>query len=94
LWSIIAARLGYVQFPGTTTEPAKSGPGVAQSIQHIYKEFIAPFEAWYIAMIQEFKKHSNAALQAALSGSRYGMQQLLHMVNMPPAELENQCVDE
>jgi len=45
-WSVIAARLGYVQFPGTATEPAKSGLGVAQSIQHLYKEYIAPFEDW------------------------------------------------
>jgi len=45
-------------------------------------------------MIQEYKKHSNAALQNALIGSRYGVQQLLQMVNMPPAELQNLGVDE
>ena len=83
-----------MQFPGTATEPAKSGPGVAQSIQHLYKEYIAPFEAWYITMIQEYKKHSNAALHTALNGSRYGLQHLLQMVNMPHAELQSQGVDE
>ena len=83
-----------MQFPGTATEPAKSGPGVAQSIQHLYKEYIAPFETWYISMIQEYKKHSSAALQNALGGSRYELQQLLQMVNMPPAELQSRGVDE
>ena len=83
-----------MQFPGTLTEPAKSGPGVAQSIQHLYKKYIAPFEAWYMAMLQAFKRHPNAAFQNALSNSRYSPQQLLQMANMSLAELQNLGVDE
>jgi len=45
-------------------------------------------------VIQEYKKHSNAALQNALIGSRYGVQHLLQMVNMPLTELQNLGVNE
>ena len=49
LWDVIAGRMGFVQFSGTETEPAKSGPGVAQQLAHIYKELLAAFDHYYIS---------------------------------------------
>jgi hypothetical protein len=64
-------------------------------MQHLYKEYIAPFENWYMVMMQELKKQqANASLQAALSTTRYPLQQLLQMVNMSPSDLQSQGVDE
>ena len=47
-WPYIGAKLGFVNFPGTDTEPAMAGPDVAQHIQHVYKEFLAAFDSTYI----------------------------------------------
>ncbi|THH26990.1 hypothetical protein EUX98_g7197 [Antrodiella citrinella] len=47
-WPYIGAKLGFVNFPGTDTEPARAGPGVAQHLQHVYKEFLAAFDSMYI----------------------------------------------
>jgi len=95
IWSIIAARHGHVHFPGSATEPARSGPEVAQAMHYLYKEYIAPFEAWYVTMVQEHNKQL-ATVRAALSatGTHYSLQQLLQMVNMSPADLQSQGVDE
>lgn len=84
-----------MQFPGSATEPAKSGPAAAQVLRHLYKEHIAPFETWYMTVIQEYKKqHANAALQAAMGETRYSLHQILQMVNLSPADLQNQGMDE
>jgi len=48
LWSVIGARMGFVQFPGSDSEPAKSGPGVAQDLAHFYKEYLSGFDNFYI----------------------------------------------
>ncbi|PFH46808.1 hypothetical protein AMATHDRAFT_50769 [Amanita thiersii Skay4041] len=49
LWSAIGGRMGFVQFPGTETEPAKCGPALAQQLEHLYKQYLAPFDRAYIA---------------------------------------------
>lgn len=48
LWPVIGARLGYVQFPGSGTEPARSGPGVSQQLQHIYSVYLEQFDKIYV----------------------------------------------
>jgi hypothetical protein len=55
LWPIIGARMGFVQFPGTDTESAKSGPGVAQQLQHIYTEYLAQFDKIYMTSVLQKK---------------------------------------
>ena len=37
-----------MNFPGTEQEPARCGPGVAQHIQVVYKEYLAAFDTMYI----------------------------------------------
>jgi hypothetical protein len=87
LWCIIGGRLGFVQFPGTSTEPAKCGPAIAQSLQHLYKEFIVPFEVWYM-------QESRNKQQKSLSFNNRGWQQLLPLSNFSAAELHAQGIDE
>jgi len=100
LWCIIGGRLGFVQFPGTATEPAKAGPGVAQSLQHIYKEFIAPFEVWYLGHVQDFRKqqyvHMYSTLQSQLAsiGSPYTLQQIAQLSILSVADLRSQGFDD
>lgn len=48
LWPVIGARMGFVQFPGTSTEHAKSGPGVAQKLQHLYQQYLQQFDHIYV----------------------------------------------
>jgi len=47
-WPIIGAKLGFVQFPGNITEPAKSGPDVANFLKNIYSQYLELFDSHYI----------------------------------------------
>jgi hypothetical protein len=47
--------MGFVQFPGSDTEPAKSGPGVAQQLQNIYTECLAQFDQIYVRSVLQKK---------------------------------------
>ena len=100
LWCIIGGRLGFVQFPGTATEPAKAGPGVGQSLQHIYKEFIAPFEIWYLGHVQDFRKqqyfqmYSTLQSQLASIGSPCTLQQIAQLSALSVADLRSQGYDD
>lgn len=103
MWNIIGGRLGSVQFPGTDTEPAKSGPGVAQQLAHIYKEYLALFEQWYTAQAIENSKRMMAAgniqqphINSAVGGrwNAQQMQQVVQMSHLSVAELQAQGVDE
>ncbi|KAI0648888.1 hypothetical protein C8Q79DRAFT_1116664 [Trametes meyenii] len=63
LWSIIGARLGFVHIPGTDTEPARSGPGLALRLQAIYKDFLLGFDRQYfIMMARRHQQMMNAKL--------------------------------
>ncbi|OBZ72332.1 hypothetical protein A0H81_07506 [Grifola frondosa] len=63
-WPIIGANLGFVQFPGSETEPAKCGPGVAQHLQHVYREFLMMFDNAYIMSINKRRHQSALEMQA------------------------------
>ncbi|KAF8638705.1 hypothetical protein AX17_002000 [Amanita inopinata Kibby_2008] len=61
LWSIIGGRMGFVQFPGTETEPTKSGPAIAQQLEHIYRQYLANFDRAYIASVLDSRIKSTQA---------------------------------
>lgn len=68
-WPVIAAKIGFVQFPATDTEPAKSGPGIAAQIAHVYKEYLLTFDSVYIRSVWEKSvKVQQAQAQAAANG--------------------------
>lgn len=48
VWEVIAAKLGWNNFPGNGNEPGRSGPHIASHISNIYKEYLAEFEASYM----------------------------------------------
>lgn len=64
--------MGFVQFPGTDSNPAKSGPGVAQHLAHVYKEYLSGFDAVYISSVLESRRNMH---QAQLSGAQGGPSQ-------------------
>ncbi|EPS93290.1 hypothetical protein FOMPIDRAFT_1136478, partial [Fomitopsis schrenkii] len=51
LWPVIAAKLGFVQIPGSDTGPAKSGPIVAQHVREIYLRFLHEFDDMFRSSI-------------------------------------------
>ncbi|KAI6025775.1 hypothetical protein F5J12DRAFT_810324 [Pisolithus orientalis] len=48
-WSVIGGRMGWIQFPG---DPPRCGPGIAQQLQHTYKEHLSQFESAYIMTVR------------------------------------------
>ncbi|KIK62385.1 hypothetical protein GYMLUDRAFT_41817 [Collybiopsis luxurians FD-317 M1] len=56
LWPVIGGRLNFVHFPGSATEPPKSGPAAAMQIQHIYKEYLSAFDAVYMASVMDSRR--------------------------------------
>ncbi|KAI6103874.1 hypothetical protein EDD16DRAFT_293926 [Pisolithus croceorrhizus] len=51
-WAVIGGRLGWVQFAGNETDPARCGPVIAQQLQHTYKEHLLQFESAYIMTVR------------------------------------------
>ncbi|KAH9846241.1 hypothetical protein C2E23DRAFT_767284 [Lenzites betulinus] len=59
-WPIIGARLGFVNIPGTDTEPARAGPALAHRLQAIYKDFLFMFDRqYYITMARRHHQQQN-----------------------------------
>ncbi|KAH9930150.1 uncharacterized protein B0H18DRAFT_1209636 [Fomitopsis serialis] len=56
LWPAIGAKLGFVQFPGSDTEPAKSGPGVAQHLQNVYHRYLSQFDNMFVSSVMKLKR--------------------------------------
>lgn len=52
MWSVIGGRLNFIQFPGTDTEPARCGPGIAQQLQNTYDQYLRHFESAYILTVK------------------------------------------
>lgn len=70
LWPVIGARLGYTQFPGSGTEPARSGPGVSQQLQHLYTVYLEQFDKIYINSVfqKQFMQQSQGPAQSNPQG--------------------------
>jgi hypothetical protein len=82
--------MGFVQFPGTDTEPAKAGPGVAQQLQHLYTEYLAPFDNIYVASVFQKKGFfSPQAGPSALQGNHPGANSPQINNNPPPTQSNN-----
>lgn len=56
LWPVIAAKIGFVQIAGSDTEPAKSGPVVAQHIRNVYRQFLVGFDNMFLQSISSITK--------------------------------------
>ena len=52
MWAVIGGRLGFIQFPGNDSEPARCGPGIAQQLQHTYEQYLRRFETAYIQTVR------------------------------------------
>ena len=95
--------MGFVSFPASENEPATSGPGVAQRLAQVYKEYVAGFDQVYINSVAESRRKmlANNNPQAALNVgngnptqpqqnrglSPQHMQMMVAYANKPVAEL-------
>ncbi len=61
---------GFVQFPGSETEPAKCGPGAAQALQNIYKNYLQFFDNYYATQIMEKRTQAQNQLQNQLAATQ------------------------
>ncbi|KIK96023.1 hypothetical protein PAXRUDRAFT_11085 [Paxillus rubicundulus Ve08.2h10] len=52
MWSVIGGRMGFIQSLGNNSEPPRSGPGIAQHLQHTYKEYLQRFENAYVLTVK------------------------------------------
>lgn len=52
MWAVIGGQLGFVQFPGNDSEPARSGPGIAQQLHNTYEQYLRHFENAYILTVK------------------------------------------
>ncbi|KAJ7274552.1 hypothetical protein B0H12DRAFT_1228260 [Mycena haematopus] len=102
LWSVIGGRMGFVQFAASDTEPAKSGPGVAQHLAHVYKEYLAVFDNVYVNTIMDSRTKNDAQRQM-MGGNNGGrpsiadpsqMQVVMAYANIPLAELRRRGIPE
>lgn len=95
LWDVIGGRMGFVQFSGTETEPAKSGPGVAQQLAHIYKELLAAFDHYYITTVVEARMKAQAQVpRNPAQMSPQMMQNVLTYAHMTVSDLHQRGVPE
>jgi hypothetical protein len=83
LWPVIGGKLGYIQFPGTETEPPKSGPQVAQHLEHIYKEYLSLFDTIYIASYVQEASKRRLTQQAQLQNQAQQQQPQQQLIRPP-----------
>lgn len=100
--------MGFVKFLGSDTEPAKSGPGVAQHLAHVYKEYLAAFDHVYVTTVMESRRKNDAVMQrmgnaAAVNGPPQirpslsdpsQMQLVMAYANIPAIELRRRGIPE
>ncbi|KAK0469997.1 uncharacterized protein EV420DRAFT_84200 [Desarmillaria tabescens] len=102
LWATIAARLGYVQYPGNDMEPAKSGPATAHQLEQIYKDHLAHFDMVYVTTVLESRRKQQVSMAAqqlanpnpAKSMNGPQMQMVMAYADLSPAELRAKGVQE
>ena len=79
---MIGARLGWVHFPGTETEPGRAGPALALHLERIYTEFLADFDQQYLRQLMNHRRlimQQQAAKQMANANLENGV----HSQNRP-----------
>ncbi|KAK1229093.1 hypothetical protein PQX77_007855 [Marasmius sp. AFHP31] len=98
LWAVIAGRMGCVQFPGTPTEPPRSGPGAADRVAHVYRSYLAEFDRIYMNSVQnEFRR--KILLQQLSSNQLKGMnphqmRMMVQVSDVPADNLRGKMPDE
>ncbi|GBE88522.1 hypothetical protein SCP_1303380 [Sparassis crispa] len=95
-WPVIGAKLGFVQFPASNSEPAKSGPGVAQHVEDVYEQYLSnkcrPWRKHACARRSFLYKDTNGApnLAGALDPQQFN--EILQYATVPTPELRRRNV--
>lgn len=61
--------MGFVNFPGSETEPARAGPGLAQRLAQVYGEYLAAFDQAYINSVMEARRKAQIAQTQAAAAA-------------------------
>ncbi|KAI0261553.1 hypothetical protein BC834DRAFT_940755 [Gloeopeniophorella convolvens] len=90
-WPLIGAALGFTQFGGDGTQPARCGPVIAHRLQQIYNELLRRFDHAYLSNLMTRYK---AQIQAqASSGQGPSTQALPQQVQQhQPSEADYQAL--
>lgn len=56
--------MGWVQFPATSNEQARSGPGIRTQLMHIYNKYLEEFDQKYVQSVID-RRHKTAQNPAA-----------------------------
>ena len=80
--------MGYVQFPGTDTEPAKCGPVIAQQLEHIYRQFLSAFDRIYIANVLDMRLRNAPAPPMPFNSNQLSV--MVSMADQPVHQLRAQ----
>ncbi|KIJ32463.1 hypothetical protein M422DRAFT_265632 [Sphaerobolus stellatus SS14] len=63
LWPVIGGQLGFVQFPSSPSEPARSGLQVAAAVQIIYSKYLMQWEHTYSTRMKQLERRKLAMTQ-------------------------------
>lgn len=63
MWAVIGGRLNFIQFLGNDSEPAQSGPGIAQQLHNIYDQYLQHFENAYVLTVKNKNSPTNGSPQ-------------------------------
>ncbi|KAI0788030.1 hypothetical protein C8Q74DRAFT_1196108 [Fomes fomentarius] len=83
LWPVIGAKLGFVNFPGTNTEPGRAGPALAAQLELIYKEFLLEFDQQYLKQLIQHRRAQQLKMKQAGPMDNNGPQQQLQSNGAP-----------
>ena len=92
MWNVIGARMGFIQFHRTETEPAKSGPAIAHQLAHIYKEYLFQFDGFYVTQTLEQRvkmQQANASFQAQIAAFNWTPQQMQTVIALSHMSLQD-----
>ena len=65
MWTVVAARLGFIQFHG---DPPRSGPVLAQQVQQTYYKYLQQFESAYVMTVINRPANNQQQMGGLLSG--------------------------
>ncbi|KAG6896581.1 hypothetical protein C0992_007333, partial [Termitomyces sp. T32_za158] len=95
LWGVIGGRMGFVNFPGSEAEPARAGPGLAQRLAQVYREYLASFDDVYIKSVKEsYNKAWIAQTQNPRALNGFQIQMVVNYAHQSVEELRRQGVQE
>jgi hypothetical protein len=91
LWAVVGARMGYVQFPQVSeTEPAKSGPVIAEALKTLYSRYLLNIDKAMMAQMLNARQRMQQTGQPMASNAA----RMMELASLPAAQLRAQGIPE